>query len=43
MKKGDVIIYDLVGMLEKIAKEVEKAKQAAEKNPATQPKPTQQR
>ena len=32
MKKGDFIIYDPVGMLEKIAEETEKAKQEAEKN-----------
>jgi hypothetical protein len=31
MKKGDFIIYDPVGMLKRIAKEAEKAKQEAEK------------
>lgn len=31
MKKGDFIIYDPIGMLKKIAKESEKAKQEAEK------------
>ena len=31
MKKGDFIIYDPVGMLKKIAKEAETAKQEAEK------------
>lgn len=31
MKKGDFIIYDPVGMLKKIAEEVEKEKQEAEK------------
>ena len=31
MKKGDFIIYDPVGMLKKIAKKSEKAKQEAEK------------
>ena len=31
MKKGDYIIYDPVGMLKKIVKEVKKAKQKAEK------------
>jgi hypothetical protein len=31
MKKGDFIIYDPVGMLKKIAEEVEKAKQEAKK------------
>ena len=31
MKKGDFIIYDPVGMLQKIAEEAEKAKQEAEK------------
>ena len=32
MKKGDFIIYDPIGMLKKIAKEAEKAKQEAEAN-----------
>ena len=31
MKKGDFIIYDPVGMLKRIAKEAEKAKQEAKK------------
>ena len=31
MNKGDFIIYDPVGMLKKIAKEAEKARQEAEK------------